>query len=602
MRRIFWGGLVGIVVYQAAISVFGGHAGAFIHVAIVRVVHLAERVAITNVPVIHELRVSISDSRQIGVRYFHVFELDGQRQFNGWEHCNESGNTRLGVWLTTDSSIYGEGSICSNNVCAYGGKSNFVSRRRPVILTNHFDGHFFDNAKIFQISRYDTNISAQLPLLSVLHDSNLILTSSDLISAITGLLRTRYEKASSKRDIESDADGYTNFNPKYYVFSSFLLFVGFVILFGKGFKRFVEGPGFLCGAAMMLVGWLTGLAAVVLFISWILGHFWLSENVDVSSVSDASATRYSRTENVGVFPIVVSELKLGNVQRHVFGANFVECADNAALNQRPKTLNRVGVNRADDIFLRPMANETMRIFFTKPVIGAEIVSRQQTDFVGNCLMNEADQRFAVEAIEDAGDNLALPLDSADDADLAGAGTASTTAPLIPMLILVLPADVGFVNLDNTAQLVGPMLTEASANAVAHVERGFIRTEAHIPHDLQRTHALFANQHKVHDLEPVTERLVGVLKDRPDQNRKPIATRLGAFGALPVKGTIGDGIHVHIATAGAVDTFGPAAGNEVSFASILVREHIVKLLICKLFYRLDAGHFGLPYPVKRIWHA
>ena len=56
------------------------------------------------------------------------------------------------------------------------------------------------------------------------------------------------------------------------------------------------------------------------------------------------------------------------------------------------------------------------------------------------------------------------------------------------------------------------------------------------------------------------------------------------------------INVEISTAGAMDAFGPAAGNEIGFASILVGEHVVKLLICKLFYRLDAGHVGLPYSV------
>ncbi len=54
-------------------------------------------------------------------------------------------------------------------------------------------------------------------------------------------------------------------------------------------------------------------------------------------------------EDVGVAAVVISELKLRDVQRHIFGADLVERADNAALEDRPETLNRVGVDRADHV-------------------------------------------------------------------------------------------------------------------------------------------------------------------------------------------------------------------------------------------------------------
>lgn len=46
----------------------------------------------------------------------------------------------------------------------------------------------------------------------------------------------------------------------------------------------------------------------------------------------ASATRYGRTENVRVFPIIMPELKLSNVQRHVFAARLVEGGGRRATN------------------------------------------------------------------------------------------------------------------------------------------------------------------------------------------------------------------------------------------------------------------------------
>jgi hypothetical protein len=63
------------------------------------------------------------------------------------------------------------------------------------------------------------------------------------------------------------------------------------------------------------------------------------------------APRNRRTEDVRVHAVVVAELKLGNVQSHVFPADFVERADNTALEDRPESLNRVGVWTAPMTYL-----------------------------------------------------------------------------------------------------------------------------------------------------------------------------------------------------------------------------------------------------------
>ena len=52
-----------------------------------------------------------------------------------------------------------------------------------------------------------------------------------------------------------------------------------------------------------------------------------------------------RTKDIRIGAVVISELKFRDVQRHIFGRNFVEAANDAALEDRPETLNRVGVNR-----------------------------------------------------------------------------------------------------------------------------------------------------------------------------------------------------------------------------------------------------------------
>jgi hypothetical protein len=50
---------------------------------------------------------------------------------------------------------------------------------------------------------------------------------------------------------------------------------------------------------------------------------------------DASAFLDRRTENIGVFPIVISELEFRDVERQVFAADLVKGADHAPLDESP---------------------------------------------------------------------------------------------------------------------------------------------------------------------------------------------------------------------------------------------------------------------------
>src|SRR5262249_46810025 len=102
----------------------------------------------------------------------------------------------------------------------------------------------------------------------------------------------------------------------------------------------------------------------------------------------ASAPSYGLSENIGVMPMVVAELKFRNVQRHVFGAHLVECADDAALEQRPETLNRVGVNGTHNVFLFRVIHDLVRIGIAKLRVAAPRVRREQADLVRHDLLNE----------------------------------------------------------------------------------------------------------------------------------------------------------------------------------------------------------------------
>ena len=154
-----------------------------------------------------------------------------------------------------------------------------------------------------------------------------------------------------------------------------------------------------------------------------------------------------------------------------------------------------------------------------------------------------------------------------------------------MPVFVFAADVGFVNFNDAAKLF-LRLYHRGADFVAHQVRRIVGAEAHLPLNLQGADALFAGGHKVHDLEPLAERLVGVLKNRADQNREAIALRI-ALLALPMPLAGLQVINGGVATARADNAVRPAAGLQVGFAGVLVPlwEHILKLCLGHLMDRL-----------------
>jgi hypothetical protein len=63
----------------------------------------------------------------------------------------------------------------------------------------------------------------------------------------------------------------------------------------------------------------------------------------------SSAPLNRRSENVVVKAVVIAELKFGDVQRHVLAAHLVERTDDTALEDRPKALNRLGMNGTNHV-------------------------------------------------------------------------------------------------------------------------------------------------------------------------------------------------------------------------------------------------------------
>ena len=105
-------------------------------------------------------------------------------------------------------------------------------------------------------------------------------------------------------------------------------------------------------------------------------------------------------EDVLVLAVVVPELELGDVERHVLGADLVERADNATFEDRPEALNRVGVDRADDVLALGVIDDLVRILGVEAAITYPLVGYEEADFLRHRPAHEAleDRRIYVARI------------------------------------------------------------------------------------------------------------------------------------------------------------------------------------------------------------
>src|SRR5271169_4862918 len=200
------------------------------------------------------------------------------------------------------------------------------------------------------------------------------------------------------------------------------------------------------------------------------------------------------------------------------------------------------------------------------------------------------QTDRTDAADNADDYIPLALDGTDDRDFARSvrtGCPAIPAALALVPVLVFATDESFIDLHNASEL-GFRLDHRGADFVAHAPSRPVTAEAHKPHDLEGTHALFGREHEMGDLEPVPQRLIRVLEDGPGDAGKPIAVLSAGF-ALPVEWARPQRIDLHIAAAGAKHAIRPPAGHQIGLAGVLIpdREQDLKLCAAEL---VDRGWF------------
>src|SRR5262249_7885728 len=159
------------------------------------------------------------------------------------------------------------------------------------------------------------------------------------------------------------------------------------------------------------------------------------------------------------------------------------------------------------VFAVRVLDDFVGIHLLDVAIAGPFVSDQQADFVGDRVHHELRQYVSADRINHTSDDIAATADCADDWRLARAETA-TAAPTAPaMLVVGLPADEGFVHLNDATKLLEVLFDQRGANAVAHIPSGFVTPETHVAMDLTGAHSLLAGQHQVDDAKPISQRLI-----------------------------------------------------------------------------------------------
>ncbi len=235
-------------------------------------------------------------------------------------------------------------------------------------------------------------------------------------------------------------------------------------------------------------------------------------------------------------PLVVAEVELGQIPFQMFFAYVMIHADDAALEDREITLNRVCMSVAANIFLRGMIDSQMarKAFACAPIDTAFISPKVR---LWRNLLNQNGFEVRAGHIRDMeGGNTTLTLDQRNNRFLAGR--------LFVRTVLRLTANIGFVGFNKLSFAAHTFrqfaLPHCLTNAMAHEPRGF-EGYAEGPVKLVATDSLFGRAQQEHRLKPNMQLNMAGLEDGSHLNRKGLAAGVALVdadpGALACKRTV-----------------------------------------------------------------
>lgn len=170
---------------------------------------------------------------------------------------------------------------------------------------------------------------------------------------------------------------------------------------------------------------------------------WSHARSEAATSNPASEACCSRPENIGVVAVVIPELSLSDIQRQVLAADLVIAANDGPLKQRPEALNRVRVDRTDNVLLLGVRDRAVREIVAQIHVAAMFVGGEQADLGVADHVDELLHVVVIGAVNDTGHNIALALHGANDSNLCALALLVLEVP-----VAVIAADVGFVHLQD----------------------------------------------------------------------------------------------------------------------------------------------------------
>src|SRR6266851_6171413 len=250
----------------------------------------------------------------------------------------------------------------------------------------------------------------------------------------------------------------------------------------------------------------------------------------------ASAPCYRLTKDVGFVPVVVTERGFIEIEGQIFLRYMVERADDATLKQGPEAIDILRMNLAPHVLGSAMSHAVVRVLFAKALITVGLIGRDQFNAICHDFTHEPIKGGRIGRFDHLANDIALPADGSDHGNLAGCALGVRPDPLVAMLVFLFATHKGFVHFDYAHQLLKVGIDHASPQPMAHVpsraRRGLF-AEEHAA-NLARRNALLALEHRVENLEPSHERMLGILEYRPCRNRKSVgvATPTSDIRTLP----------------------------------------------------------------------
>src|SRR5207249_1098771 len=240
-----------------------------------------------------------------------------------------------------------------------------------------------------------------------------------------------------------------------------------------------------------------------------------------------------------------------------------------------------GVNYASDVFARGMTDSPMReTKSAKFSITLVLVGGYQRYLFADGFAHEVAEGLLVGVLNDAADHVALARDGSDNSGFSASDSSGNVSFLVPVAILVFPADEGLIDFDNAHEFLEILILHSGAKPMAHVPSGRIGAPD-LPFDLKRADAFLAVEHLPEHFKPRPKAHFGIVEDGSDRNRKSVRRSWlrGARLTRPMPRPGRKRVNFLVAATRAGNTLRPSALHEKFFADVVSRIRFKKLFQC-----------------------